>query len=322
MFVQLVLQRRVLPRRAERVPREVGELDEQLAGAHGVGADERGDRGERVVDEVRRDLRPQRAHLGAVEPGARLVELGELQLARHVPRDLGGGPQQHRAGRLVGQGGERADDRAVGLQRHHDDAADLAVGGGRTGCSCARAPAGGRCGSPRRPARRRRARGGRRRRPRPGSGAAAVGHGQRAGCRAACAGRAARTRPTTARGPRAARARRARRCAGCRTWPSPAAWRRCCACRGRSGRPRRSPARRRPPRAAPASGGDPSRTSTAPTSPGGTAAGRRAAGHRSDSRDSTGTTDRRRTPPSRCPRTPGRAGRCGRGPAGRSASRP
>ena len=128
MLFSSSLRRRVLPRGAERVPGEVGELDEQLAGPHRVGADERGDRGERVVDEVRRDLRPQRPHLGAVEPGARLVELGQLQLARHVPRDLAGGPQQHRARRLVRQRGERADDRALDLQRHHDDAADLAVG--------------------------------------------------------------------------------------------------------------------------------------------------------------------------------------------------
>src|SRR3712207_7402955 len=64
---QLVAERRVLPRGAERVAGEVGELDEQLAGADRVRADERGDRGERVVDEVRRDLGPQRPDLGRSE---------------------------------------------------------------------------------------------------------------------------------------------------------------------------------------------------------------------------------------------------------------
>ena len=96
---ELVLQRGELARRTERVAGEVGELDEQLAGPHRVGADERGDGGERVVDEVRGDLRAQRADLGPVEPGARLVELGQLQLAGDVARDLGGGPQQHRRSR-------------------------------------------------------------------------------------------------------------------------------------------------------------------------------------------------------------------------------
>ena len=68
---------------------------------------------------------------------------------------------------------------------------------------CATAPAGARWRSPRRPAARRPARGGRRRRPRPGRRRGCRSSPAR-GCRAACAGRAARTRPTTARAPRAA----------------------------------------------------------------------------------------------------------------------
>ena len=39
-----------------------------------------GDRAERVVDEVRADLRPQRPHLRLHQPGAGRVELGELEL--------------------------------------------------------------------------------------------------------------------------------------------------------------------------------------------------------------------------------------------------
>ena len=69
------------PGGAERVPGEVGELEDEFAGAIGVGAHERGDRVERVVDEMRADLGAQRQHLGAVESGAGGVELGEFDLA-------------------------------------------------------------------------------------------------------------------------------------------------------------------------------------------------------------------------------------------------
>ena len=67
---------------AEGVAGEVGELQQQLAGPVGVGAHERRDRAERVVDEVRADLGPQRAHLGLHQPGPRGVQLGELELRR------------------------------------------------------------------------------------------------------------------------------------------------------------------------------------------------------------------------------------------------
>ena len=55
---------------------------QQLAGPLGVRPDERRDRGERVVDEVRRDLGPQRPHLGLHQRGTGLVQLGQLELRR------------------------------------------------------------------------------------------------------------------------------------------------------------------------------------------------------------------------------------------------
>ena len=54
----------------------------------------RGDRGERVVDEVRADLGPQRAQLGLDGPGAGAVELGQLDLGGHPAGHLVGGPDQ------------------------------------------------------------------------------------------------------------------------------------------------------------------------------------------------------------------------------------
>src|SRR3954451_98459 len=50
---QLLGERRELAVRPEGVPGELGELLQQLAGAVRVGPDERGDRGQRVVNEVR-----------------------------------------------------------------------------------------------------------------------------------------------------------------------------------------------------------------------------------------------------------------------------
>ena len=93
---QLLGQRRELAVPAERVAGEVGELQQQLAGPLRVGAHERRDRGQRVVDEVRADLGPQRAHLGLHQPGPRRLELGQLELGRHPPRHLVGGPHQAR----------------------------------------------------------------------------------------------------------------------------------------------------------------------------------------------------------------------------------
>ena len=75
---------------AERVAREVGELEHELAGLRRVGVDERGDRVQRVVDEVGADLRTEGAHLGFGEGGARGVEFAELDLRRHPVGDLAG----------------------------------------------------------------------------------------------------------------------------------------------------------------------------------------------------------------------------------------
>ena len=98
---ELLGERRVLAVAAEGVAGEVGELQQQLAGPVGVGADEAGDRAERVVDEVRADLGPQGAHLGLHQPGAGGVELGELELAGDPlrrPRRRPGPARRWRAG--------------------------------------------------------------------------------------------------------------------------------------------------------------------------------------------------------------------------------
>ena len=66
--VQLVGQRHVGAVAAERVAGELGELGQQLARLLGLVWIEFGHRGQRVVDEVRRDLGAQRAQLGLREP--------------------------------------------------------------------------------------------------------------------------------------------------------------------------------------------------------------------------------------------------------------
>ena len=91
---QLLGQRGERAARAQRVAGEVGEVDEQLAGPVGVGAHERGDRGEAVVDEVRADLGAQRPQLGLHDAGAGAGELGEGELAGHPRGDLLGGLRQ------------------------------------------------------------------------------------------------------------------------------------------------------------------------------------------------------------------------------------
>ena len=124
---QLLGQRRVLAVRAARVAGEVGEVEQQLAGPLRVGAHERRDGGERVEDEVRADLRPQRPHLRLGEPRARLVELGELELPRHPAGDLADRRHQPGArGRAVRADG--ADHALVEHERRDDAGAHRAVG--------------------------------------------------------------------------------------------------------------------------------------------------------------------------------------------------
>ena len=77
---QLLCQRRERSATAERVAGEVGELQKQITGPVGVGADERGDGGKGVVDEVRADLRSQRSQLGLHGAGPLAAQVGKLDL--------------------------------------------------------------------------------------------------------------------------------------------------------------------------------------------------------------------------------------------------
>ncbi len=104
---------------AEGVAGEVGELQQQVAGPVGIGAHEGGDGAERVVDEVRADLRAQGADLGAHEPVPGLVELGQLELAGRPAGHLLGRAQQARRG-LVGERDQGAGDPVVDDQRAGD----------------------------------------------------------------------------------------------------------------------------------------------------------------------------------------------------------
>ena len=184
------------PRGAERVAGEVGELDEQLAGPHRIGADERGDRGERVVDEVRRDLRAQR-HLGRLSrardssSSASSSWLDTYRATSPVARSSTGPAVWLVSAASVPTIEPSISSGCTTMPRISQSTRSHWMLLCESTC-CAR------CGSPRRPARRRPARGGRPRRPRP-----ARRRGCRSspapGCRAACAGRAGRRRPTTAR---------------------------------------------------------------------------------------------------------------------------
>ncbi len=89
-------QRGELARLPERIPGEVGEFDEQVAGPIRIGPDEGCDRGQGVVEEMRRDLRPQGPHLRPREVGPRFVEFGQLQLGADESRRLVGCPDQVR----------------------------------------------------------------------------------------------------------------------------------------------------------------------------------------------------------------------------------
>ena len=165
---QLLGERRVVAVAAEGVAGEVGELQQQLARAVGVGAHEAGDRAERVVDEVRADLGPQRPHLGLGEPGARQLELGQRELPGDPGRDLVGGAGEP-GGLVRREGGQRADDAVVDDEGADDRRAHLAAGGVAGQVAAVEAAGAAALEGRREQGRHLASRGGDRRRPRPGS---------------------------------------------------------------------------------------------------------------------------------------------------------
>ena len=201
---QLLGQRGELAVRAERVAGEVGELQQQLPGPLRVGADERRDRGQRVVDEVRADLGPQRPHLGPHQPGPGLVQLGQLQLGRHPARGLQRGLHQPGPGLGRGHRGQRADDPVVAPRSAPPPrrgpgtrvAADSSLGPDDHRAAARQRAVGA---AARRPARR----GGRPGPPRPA--AARCRRSPPPACRAACAGAGPTCRPRSPFSPSAQR---------------------------------------------------------------------------------------------------------------------
>ena len=95
---QLVGHRHVCALARERIADELRELGQQLARLLRARVDEGGDGGERVVDEVRRDLGAQRTQLGAREPLALRLHLAQLDHRRHQRGGLA-----HHAGLLEPQ---------------------------------------------------------------------------------------------------------------------------------------------------------------------------------------------------------------------------
>ena len=86
--VELFGERHVGAPIAEQVAGELGEIDQQLARLLGVGMDVARDRGERVVDEMGRDLRSKRPELGLGEPLLLLAHNRQLDLRRDQARGL------------------------------------------------------------------------------------------------------------------------------------------------------------------------------------------------------------------------------------------
>ena len=86
--VDLLAERHVGAAVAEQVAGELGEVDQQLARLLGPGVDVAGDRRQRVVDEVGRDLGPQRAQLGLGEALLLLGDDRQLDLRRDEARRL------------------------------------------------------------------------------------------------------------------------------------------------------------------------------------------------------------------------------------------
>ena len=138
--LDLLAERHVRAAVAEQVAGELGEVDQQLARLLGPGVDVARHRGERVVDEVRRDLRPQRAQLGlgdAAPPARRPAT------ARPAPR-----PGWPPPGRPAARGGSGA--RPSGRRRSASRPACPGRSAARAPRSAAgrsdrRRPAGARC---------------------------------------------------------------------------------------------------------------------------------------------------------------------------------
>ena len=127
--LQLVGERHVRALAGERVADELGELDQQLARLLRPRVDEGGDGGERVVDEVRRDLRAQRPQLGAGEPLALRLELGQLDHRRDERGRLGHDARllQPQPSRPLVERDERADPCPAHGERRDDRRAQRAA---------------------------------------------------------------------------------------------------------------------------------------------------------------------------------------------------
>jgi hypothetical protein len=127
--LQLVGERDVGPLAREGVADEVGELGQQLARLLRARVDERRDGGQRVVDEVRRDLGAQRAQLGDRQPLALRVELRQLDHGRDERRRLPDDPRvlDPDAALLLVERHDAADARVADPQRRDDRRAQRAA---------------------------------------------------------------------------------------------------------------------------------------------------------------------------------------------------
>jgi hypothetical protein len=92
--------------------------------------DERGDGGERVVDEVRGDLRAQRRQLGARQPLALRLHLRQLDHRRHQRGRLADHPGllEPQTARPVVERHQRADAPVADHERRHDRRSQRAAG--------------------------------------------------------------------------------------------------------------------------------------------------------------------------------------------------
>ena len=99
--IELLAERHVRAAVSEQIPRELGEVDQQLARLLRPRVDVARHGGERVVDEVRRDLGPERPQLGLREALLLLGQHRQLDLRRDEARGLLHDPELAVAGRPV-----------------------------------------------------------------------------------------------------------------------------------------------------------------------------------------------------------------------------